>query len=604
VALEPAVTVLAGRYELGKVIGAGGMADVHEGLDQLLGRQVAIKVPHFSLARDPQFGERFTREAKLAGRLNHPSIVRVYDIDEADLPNPGGGTTHVPFIVMERVVGHPLGELMPNAQALPTDQALSITADVLAALEFSHQAGIVHRDIKPGNVMITRAGTVKVMDFGIARTVAETGTTKTEGVIGTAAYLSPEQALGQRVDARSDLYSAGCLLFEMLTGRPPFVTDSAVATAFAHVNDPAPRPSSLNPRVPAVLDQVLAKALAKDRADRYQDASAFRADLDHVRRDPGTAPPGLPHARPGAPAPVAADPAATSVLPPVGAPTTVMAPTAAVAMPYVATPYVVATLPPGVPPPWAATPPRRKRRSAAPVVAVFALVVVLVAVAAVGQVQRWWPWTAEAASTPTGPPPPATTTLTPPPVVSATPTATETPTDPPGPMYGSCSSYAPQADPDGLPDGWLNNIDTVTASSWYPPTGPNTYDPGNLFDGLLTTAWNEGAPGDGVGEWIEVQFSEPVLISAVGIANGYQKDAGTFVHNGRPTCVELTFSGPSSPVVRQGLASSFGSFELITVPHDYQRATTSLRITILSVEPGEKYHDTAVSELNIRGSLE
>ncbi|MDR3068399.1 MAG: protein kinase, partial [Cellulomonas sp.] len=285
------MTLLGGRYELGEVIGCGGMAEVYLGRDQLLGRQVAIKVPHLSLVRDPTFRRRFAREAKLAARLNHPAIVRVYDTDEADLSAPTGGQVRVPFIVMERVVGHPLGDL--SLDGLPVDRALGIVCDVLAALELAHEAGVVHRDIKPANVMIAASGAVKVMDFGIARSVTGTGTT-TEGVIGTAAYLSPEQALGKRVDTRSDLYSAGCLLFELLTGRPPFVGDSPVEVVYAHVNDTPPRPSSLAPHLPPVLDEVVAKALAKDCDARYPSAATFRADLDTVRRDPTTRPPGLP----------------------------------------------------------------------------------------------------------------------------------------------------------------------------------------------------------------------------------------------------------------------------------------------------------------------
>jgi len=282
------VTVLAGRYELGEVIGRGGVSQVHCGRDQLLGRQVAVKVPHAALAADPEFVQRFARGAMMVGKLNHPSVVRLYDIDTATV-----GNVEVPFIVMELVVGHPLTALIADRRPLPPDQALSIAADILTAVEFAHNAGVVHRDIKPSNVMLTLAGTVKVTDFAIARPAAETGTTTTKGVLGTPAYLSPEQALGRKADPRSDLYSAGCLLFEMLTGRPPFVGRSAVATAYAHITDTPPRPTSLNPHLPGALDDVLAKALAKDRDHRYQDAGTFRADLDAVRADPTTTPPGV-----------------------------------------------------------------------------------------------------------------------------------------------------------------------------------------------------------------------------------------------------------------------------------------------------------------------
>ncbi|MCL2467376.1 MAG: protein kinase [Micrococcales bacterium] len=345
--LEPAVTVLAGRYELGEVIGNGAVALVYRGRDQLLGRQVAIKVPHTPLAEDPDFVLRFSRGASMAGRLNHPSIVRVYDIDTAQVPGKDGAAVTVPFMVMELVSGHPLTQLIPDGQPLPVDQALGIAADLLTALEFSHQAGIVHRDVKPGNVMLTTAGTVKVMDFAIARPAADTGTTTTKGVLGTPAYLSPEQVMGHKADTRSDLYSAGCLLFEMLTGRPPFVGRTTVATAYAHINDPSPPPTTVNPHLPPVLDEVLAKALAKDRDNRYQDAGTFRADLEAVRRDPTRRPPGLGYPEQSAvlttPSPQPGGPPLTGAQPPAAPPPP----------PVTTTPTPVTT----TPPPVSSTPP-------------------------------------------------------------------------------------------------------------------------------------------------------------------------------------------------------------------------------------------------------
>jgi serine/threonine-protein kinase len=237
--------ILAGRYEVGELIGRGGMAEVHIGHDARLGRTVAIKILRSDLARDPSFQARFRREAQAAAGLNHPSIVAVYDTGEDVYTEPTGATAHVPFIVMEYVEGHTVRDILRDGQAVPIEEAIEITAGVLSALEYSHHAGIVHRDIKPANVMLTPTGAVKVMDFGIARAVADSAATmtQTQAVIGTAQYLSPEQARGETVDARSDLYSAGCLLFELLTGRPPFIGDSPVAVAYQHVREIAPAPS-------------------------------------------------------------------------------------------------------------------------------------------------------------------------------------------------------------------------------------------------------------------------------------------------------------------------------------------------------------------------
>ena len=337
--------VLAHRYEIGEILGRGGMAVVHAGRDTRLGRQVAVKMLRADMARDPNFQARFRREAQSAAALNHPSIVAVYDTGEDVAIGAGGLEEHVPFIVMEYVEGRTLREILhsgdeateagrasraggrhadPAATAamggvagvlggpygptgaeattgrraavdrratgvtehqnplpMDVDHAVEMGAGVLSALEYSHRAGIVHRDIKPANVMVTPSGAVKVMDFGIARAVADSSATmtQTQAVIGTAQYLSPEQARGETVDARSDLYSAGCLLYELLTGRPPFVGDSPVSVAYQHVREIPQPPSTFNPEVSPGLDRVVLHALAKDREDRYPDAKAFRADL-------------------------------------------------------------------------------------------------------------------------------------------------------------------------------------------------------------------------------------------------------------------------------------------------------------------------------------
>jgi serine/threonine-protein kinase len=278
--------ILAGRYEVGELIGRGGMAEVHIGHDTRLGRTVAIKVLRSDLARDPSFQARFRREAQAAASLNHPAVVAVYDTGEDLVTEASGVVAHVPFIVMEYVEGHTVRDILRDGHAVPIDEAVEITAGVLSALEYSHHAGIVHRDIKPANVMLTPTGAIKVMDFGIARAVADSAATmtQTQAVIGTAQYLSPEQARGETVDARSDLYSTGCLLFELLTGRPPFMGDSPVAVAYQHVREPAPTPSSFASDVPDSLDRITLKALAKDREDRYSSAAEFRADLESAAR--------------------------------------------------------------------------------------------------------------------------------------------------------------------------------------------------------------------------------------------------------------------------------------------------------------------------------
>src|SRR5262245_3379903 len=271
--------LLSNRYELGETLGYGGMSEVHRGKDVRLGRDVAVKVLRADLARDPQFQERFRREAQNAAALNHPAIVAVYDTGETRTDY-----GPLPYIVMEFVDGRTLRDIVKTEGPLPGQRAMEIMADVCAALDFSHRHGIVHRDVKPANVMITRNGAVKVMDFGIARAVADgqAAVTQTAAVIGTAQYLSPEQARGEAVDARSDVYAAGCVLFELLTGEPPFTGDSPVAVAYQHVREDPKPPSALNPRVSPALDAVVLKAMAKGAANRYQSAAEMRTDLVRV----------------------------------------------------------------------------------------------------------------------------------------------------------------------------------------------------------------------------------------------------------------------------------------------------------------------------------
>ncbi|HEY4019806.1 MAG TPA: Stk1 family PASTA domain-containing Ser/Thr kinase [Pseudonocardiaceae bacterium] len=271
--------LLSNRYELGDTIGYGGMSEVHKGRDVRLSRDVAIKVLRADLARDPQFQERFRREAQNAAALNHPAIVSVYDTGETSTE-----FGPLPYIVMEFVDGRTLRDIVKTEGPLPSKRAMEVMADVCAALDFSHRHGIVHRDVKPANVMITKTGAVKVMDFGIARAVADgqAQMTQTAAVIGTAQYLSPEQARGESVDARSDVYAAGCVLFELLTGEPPFTGDSPVAVAYQHVREDPKPPSSLNPRVNPALDAIVLKAMAKGPANRYQSAAEMRGDLVRV----------------------------------------------------------------------------------------------------------------------------------------------------------------------------------------------------------------------------------------------------------------------------------------------------------------------------------
>ena len=268
--------LLGGRYQVGELLGYGGMAEVHRGRDLRLGRDVAIKMLRTDLARDATFQERFRREAQNAAALNHPAIVAVYDTGE-EVSATGD---RLPFIVMEFVNGRTLKEVLATEQRIQPRRALEIIADICAALEFSHRHGIIHRDIKPGNVMLTQNGQVKVMDFGIARALASGATTMTQtsAVIGTAQYLSPEQARGEAVDARSDVYAAGCVLFELLVGHPPFVGDSPVSVAYQHVREDPRPPSHINREVPPDIDAIVLKALAKNPLNRYQSAQEMRAD--------------------------------------------------------------------------------------------------------------------------------------------------------------------------------------------------------------------------------------------------------------------------------------------------------------------------------------
>ena len=276
----PEPTLIGGRYELGELLGRGGMAEVRQARDTRLGRTVAVKRLRTDLASDATFQARFRREAQSSASLNHPSIVSVYDTGEE--MSTDGSDVAQPYIVMERVQGRTLRDIIREGRKILPERALEITSDVLAALDYSHRAGIIHRDIKPGNVMLTPAGDVKVMDFGIARAVSDASSTMTQtaAVVGTAQYLSPEQARGETVDSRSDVYSTGCLLYELLTGRPPFVGDSPVAVAYQHVREnPAP-PSDHDDQLDAEIDAIVLKSLAKRVEDRYQSAAAMRADIE------------------------------------------------------------------------------------------------------------------------------------------------------------------------------------------------------------------------------------------------------------------------------------------------------------------------------------
>ncbi|MGK2865064.1 MAG: Stk1 family PASTA domain-containing Ser/Thr kinase [Mycobacterium sp.] len=277
---------LTDRYELGEILGFGGMSEVHKARDIRLHRDVAIKILRADLARDPGFYQRFRREAKHTAALSHPSIVAVYDTGEAPTPN-----GNLPFLVMEYVEGSTVGKLIQRHGAMPPQRAIAVIADVCTALEFSHSRGIVHRDIKPANIMVTPTGAVKVMDFGIARAMnATTGDrlTATSAVVGTAQYFSPEQARGQAVDARTDIYSLGCVLYEMLTGQALFTGDTPLSVAYQHVRERPVPPSERHPGISPDLEAVVLKALAKKPEKRYQSAAELHADLRRVGR--GNAP--------------------------------------------------------------------------------------------------------------------------------------------------------------------------------------------------------------------------------------------------------------------------------------------------------------------------
>ncbi|CAM3984112.1 Stk1 family PASTA domain-containing Ser/Thr kinase [Helcobacillus massiliensis] len=311
--------LLNGRYEIGRLLGRGGMAEVLLATDTRLHRTVAVKVLRSEFAQDEHFQERFRREAQSAASLNHPAIVAVYDTGEDVKTEPNGTEVTIPYIVMEYVEGETLRSSVNEEHPMDVHQASEIMAGVLSALEYSHRHGIVHRDIKPGNIMIDKAGAVKVMDFGIARAVAEAtnNMTQTSAVMGTAQYLSPEQARGQQVDARSDVYSAAVVLYELLCGRPPFQGDSPVSIAYQHVRELPERPSTFNPSISPAMDAVILKGLAKDRDERYQSALAFSRDIAAVAagRQPSAE---LPAAYAGGGAPVDAP---TQALAPADQPT-------------------------------------------------------------------------------------------------------------------------------------------------------------------------------------------------------------------------------------------------------------------------------------------
>ncbi|WP_308211566.1 Stk1 family PASTA domain-containing Ser/Thr kinase [Microbacterium hydrocarbonoxydans] len=272
--------VLAGRYRVDELIGHGGMAKVYRGYDLTLGRAIAIKILDADLARDTAFRTRFRLEAQSASRMSHPSIVRVYDAGDPS-SSTGDGSGEPPYIIMELISGTLLKDIIARGP-VPVEEAVRYVDGILEALDYSHRAGVVHRDIKPGNVMVTDRGQVKVMDFGIARAVSDSSSTvaETTQIIGTAAYFSPEQAKGEPVDARADLYSTGVVLYELLTGRQPFRGESPVAVAYQHVSETPVPPTEVNEDAPPSLDPIVLRALAKDPYQRYPDAAHFRAALD------------------------------------------------------------------------------------------------------------------------------------------------------------------------------------------------------------------------------------------------------------------------------------------------------------------------------------
>jgi len=278
--------LIANRYELGSVVGSGGMSVVYSATDTLLGREVAVKMLRSELARDANFRERFRREAQNAGRLNHPAIVAIYDTGET-LHN----DQSTPYIVMELVKGRNLKDIVADGGPLSPDEAATTLIPVCEALQVSHDAGIVHRDIKPANVMITNTGVVKIMDFGIARALDDVTShmTQTSAVIGTAQYLSPEQARGKPVDGRSDLYALGCLMYDIMVGHPPFDGDTPFAVAYQHVQEDPTPPSEfipdLSPTAALNVDAVVLTAMAKHPGDRYQTAVEMAADLQRLEKN-------------------------------------------------------------------------------------------------------------------------------------------------------------------------------------------------------------------------------------------------------------------------------------------------------------------------------
>ncbi|MYV48724.1 Stk1 family PASTA domain-containing Ser/Thr kinase [Streptomyces sp. SID2888] len=335
-------SVAGGRYQLRDLLGEGGMASVHLAYDTVLDRQVAIKTLHTELGREQAFRERFRREAQSVAKLTHTNIVSVFDTGEDEL---GGMTT--PYIVMEYVEGRPLSSVLDadvrQYGAMPADKALKVTADVLAALEISHEMGLVHRDIKPGNVMVTKRNVVKVMDFGIARAMQSgvTSMTQTGMVVGTPQYLSPEQALGRGVDARSDLYSVGIMLFQLVTGRLPFEADSPLAIAYAHVQEEPVASSSINRSLPPAVDALIARALRKNPNERFPSAVAMRDECLRVAASLTAAAPSIV---PGTATPSGAG-VASAVFPPVDR--SAQAPPGPVQMPYQPSPYASPAPTPG-----------------------------------------------------------------------------------------------------------------------------------------------------------------------------------------------------------------------------------------------------------------
>jgi serine/threonine protein kinase len=276
--------VLGDRYELGEMIGTGGMADVYVARDLRLNREVAVKILRSDLARDPLFVARFNKEALAVAALNHPGIVSVYDSGKEDTPSGA-----MPYMVMEYVEGKTLREILHKGERFPLQRAVEIVEGILIALQYSHKSGIIHRDIKPGNIMITDNGDVKVMDFGIARALADGGATMTStwNIVGTAQYLSPEQATGSQADARSDLYSVGCLFYEMVSGKPPFSGETPVAIAYQHVSAPLTPVTEVEPTLDPALNNFFSVALAKDPADRYQSANAMLKDVKKLSKGEG-----------------------------------------------------------------------------------------------------------------------------------------------------------------------------------------------------------------------------------------------------------------------------------------------------------------------------